>query len=189
MTHLLWKVLPFTEKVLHPWNHSLVVYPTNFRGLCIIVHQQNDHQPPAWDGIPFCLSPKLIFCSTSMATSGWFACFPMGLVHWNAPWQMPGGAVEISWVVRKSRGFSEASGTFRMASVFFFGGGDLRSCTRCFHRMKAKDFSPHRRKKWFGFSCFNYGKPGWNDAAETHAVTHGCFSSQYPIIFYFGVVQ
>ena len=98
----------------------------------------------------------------------------------------------------KSGGWCDPPQIF-IGKCLFLGG--LRSCTTCELLSKHFDtffvFSSHESERCFTtsekqvvcFSCFNYGKPGWNDAAETHAATHGYFSRQYPIIFYFWVVQ
>lgn len=133
--------------------------------------------------------------------AGWFACFPMGLVHWNAPWQMPG------IVRRKSAGWCENPADFQKLQgpsgwqVFFFFGWlkilhYLRTRTPIetfwhfcgFIAWKRAVFD-HIGEKSGSLFLLQLREARWNDAAETHAVTHGYLPSQYPIIFYFWVVQ
>lgn len=152
-----------------------------------------NHRPGM--GFRFCKS------STSMATCRVICMFSHGPCALECSladaWY---SAAEISWVVRKSCGFSEASGTFRMASVFFFGWLKILHYLRTrtpietfwhfcgFIAWKRAVFD-HIGEKSGSLFLLQLREARWNDAAETHAVTHGYLPSQYPIIFYFWVVQ
>ena len=135
---------------------------------------------------------RLCKSSTSMATSGWFACFPMGLVHWNATWQMPGGAVEIRWLMRPPADFHWQVFVFGWLKILHY----LRTPIETFWHF----FCVFIAWKWTMFHHIGETSGLFfllqlrearvkYDAAETHAATHGYFSRQYPIIFYFWVVQ